>query len=474
MKICLLSPVSAKLRMRFGVLLALLVAHAAAAADTVPLPQVGANPAATAEKGGIPGASLANLLELLRKNNPDLAALRHDAQMATERIYPAGALADPIVERELEIDNPAANEQELLNSLLNGTAGNAAPVGPRGGSVKYRFLQEVPFWGKREFRRDRAAAEADQFRWRAEKLWTEMAARMKGAFAQYYRIERVEKLTREILELYADLERIAQNRYAAGLIGQQDVIRAQTEQTRTRTELVGIETERRNWQYRINSMLKRGSNEALAKPEAPRPVPSPERLAVMTLAERLKARSPALFIEDAGIAYADKTRDLTYRNRWPDVAVGATTIYAGSRFQLWGLYARVIIPLQLERRRSEEREAEEMVLAAQARRAAAENQLLADLSENLAQLEAAREIEKLARTSLVPQAELTYQAALRAYQSSKADFAVADGFQTSKVDFAALLEAQRQIRNAKLEQLKAEAETQVRLAEIERLVGEDL
>jgi cobalt-zinc-cadmium efflux system outer membrane protein len=37
-----------------------------------------------------------------------------------------------------------------------------------------------------------------------------------------------------------------------------------------------------------------------------------------------------------------------------------------------------------------------------------------------------------------------------------------------------LLEAQRQIRKARLEILKTQVEAQMRLAEIERIVGEDL
>jgi outer membrane protein TolC len=42
------------------------------------------------------------------------------------------------------------------------------------------------------------------------------------------------------------------------------------------------------------------------------------------------------------------------------------------------------------------------------------------------------------------------------------------------VDFATLLEAQQQIRKAKLNKIKAQAEAQIRLAEIEKLLGEDL
>ena len=62
---------------------------------------------------------------------------------------------------------------------------------------------------------------------------------------------------------------------------------------------------------------------------------------------------------------------------------------------------------------------------------------------------------------MLPQAELTSQSALASYE-------------TGKVDFATLLDAQRQIRQVKQNQIKARFEAQARLAEIERLIGEDL
>ena len=102
-----------------------------------------------------------------------------------------------------------------------------------------------------------------------------------------------------------------------------------------------------------------------------------------------------------------------------------------------------------------------MLEAANAKREAALLGVHGELAENLATLDAARRTETLAATSLLPQAELTFQSALA-------------GYENGKVDFATLLDAQRQILRAKQERLKAQAEAQMRLAEIERIVGEDL
>jgi len=61
----------------------------------------------------------------------------------------------------------------------------------------------------------------------------------------------------------------------------------------------------------------------------------------------------------------------------------------------------------------------------------------------------------------LPQSQLTFESALSAYQ---------DG----RVDFGTLLDAQRQIRKTRLDLLRVQLEQQMRLAEIERIVGEDL
>jgi len=102
-----------------------------------------------------------------------------------------------------------------------------------------------------------------------------------------------------------------------------------------------------------------------------------------------------------------------------------------------------------------------MLSAARARAEAAANQVLAELAENISGIESARRTETLTASSLLPQAELTFRAALA-------------GYENGKIDFATLLDAQRQILQARQGQLKAQAEAQVRLAEIERLLGEDL
>ena len=180
-----------------------------------------------------------------------------------------------------------------------------------------------------------------------------------------------------------------------------------------------------------------------------------------SLAERARVRNPLIAAELARLGAAQKNHELTLQNRYPDLQVGVVPTQMGTRITTWGLMFEMNIPLQQESRRGQEREAEAMVASARSRADALQHQLLGELAGKLASLDAARRSEALVKTQLLPQSELSLQSALAAYENGKAEFAM-------------LLEAQRQIRSARQELLKTQVEAQLRLAEIERILGEDL
>ena len=395
------------------------------------------------------GASLPGLLEYARKQSPELAAMRLEAEAVAERVQPAGALPDPVL------------RVELMN--INNYGNDASPslLPWRVGETRYTLMQMLPGWGKRDLRRDVAAAEAKAASARSDATWAELAMRIKTAYAEYYRAAGNERLTREVLDLMARLEQIAQARYAGGLAVQQDAIRAQLEQTAMRSELIALDSEKRQLRARLNALLARDGGAPLADPHALRVLPKLASTDAAALAERARASNPQLQAELARLAAAQKSRDLAFRNRNPDFQVGVLPTQMRSRITSWGLMLEMNIPLQQESRRSQEREAEAMVGAARWRSAALAQQLLGELAGNLAAFDAARRTEALVTSQLLPQSNLSLQSALAAYENGK-------------VDFATLLDAQRQIAKARQDLLKAQVEAQMRLAEIERILGEEL
>jgi outer membrane protein TolC len=375
--------------------------------------------------------------------------MQAEAAAAAQRVGPAGALPDPVL------------RVELMNINNYGTDASPSVLPWKVGETRYTLMQSLPLWGKRELKRDAATADVRQADARSEAAWAELAARIKMAYAEHYRSVGNESLTREVIELMSRLEQVAQARYAGGLAVQQDAIRAQLEQTAMRSELLSLEGEKSQIKARLNALLARDGSAPLADPQQLRPLPPLTPADALGLADRARRSNPLIAAELARLASAQKNRELTQRNRYPDLLVGLSPSQMGSRITTWGVMFEVNIPLQQDSRRSQEREGDAMVSAARARSEALTQQLFGELGMNLAGLDTARRTEQLVKAQLLPQSELSLKSALSAYENGKAEFAM-------------VLEAQRQIRKARQELLRAQVEAQLRLVDIERIVGEDL
>jgi outer membrane protein TolC len=384
------------------------------------------------------GRDLAGVLDYVQARHPELRAMGLEADAARERQSVAGALPDPMLQMELR-DIPI---QDPTLSPANA------------GSTRYSLRQMFPLGDKRGLRRGVAEAEVAAADARRAAAAAELWMKAKTAYAQYWFATESRRLTESLRTIVTDLEQVARARYGTGLVPQQDVIKAQTELTLMSSELVMLASERRQAAARLNTVLARPADAPLANRSRQR-VPA-------TLDCRLTQRAGCnqLRVQAAQINGADAAR-AGRANRWPDLTFGVATIQQGTRLTDYEVMLEVNIPWQRDVLRANESEAQAMKSAAQARREAAAAQLQSDLGQNWAALDALREQAAILRDTLLPQAELTFESALSAYQSGR-------------VDFGTLLDAQRQIRKARLDLLTVQLEQQMRLAEIERIVGEDL
>jgi outer membrane protein TolC len=398
------------------------------------------------------GATLDGLLQYAREHNPELRVERLEAAAAHERIVPAEALPDPMFQIEL---------MDFTNTM----SGRAASVLPgEVGTTRYRVTQGLPFWGKRALRGELATAEAS----REDTRWKSAAATLRGeirsAYTRYYQAAGQARILTDTLALAGALERLALARYGVGLVPQQDAIQAQSEITALKVELVEAARARRKAAAQLNALLPRAVDAPLAEPAGLPPVP-PELLAADSplgaVLARALADSPDLARERAGVTVAERTRAVTYRERYPDFAVGLTNNRPRSGTDDWDLMLEVNIPLQQAPRRAREREAEHGLEAAHARVAAAEARLAGRIGETLAAVDANRDKARLLRHTLLPQAEATLAAAHA-------------GYETGQVNFNTLIEAERQILRTRLALLDAEVETSLSATELEQLAGASL
>ena len=394
------------------------------------------------------GANVQELLQWADSHNPELAAMRYEIDAANERIVPAGALPDPTL------------RVEFMDFAGPGAPDGFNPLPGKGSGTKYTLMQSFPLWGKRDLRKEVATAEVEQVKGRRQGTVAEIHARIKSAYAQYYQTVGLKKLNEDILSLLGDLEAVTQVRYASGLVPQQDVIRAQVEKTTLRSEIINLETEQQQANARLNTALARPQGAPLSTMPELRHV-SPEKLDRTALQEKVARTNPLLATQSAQIATADANRRLVEKNRYPDVTLGIAPTQRGGSIDSWEAMVEVNIPIRFDTRRAQESEAGAMLAAAKERQQAIANQVTGELQENLAAFEAAENQERLITDTLLPQAELTFRSALA-------------GYEAGKVDFTTLLDAQRAIKRARQDILKARVEQELRISEIEKMVGEEL
>ena len=394
------------------------------------------------------GANVQELLQWADTHNPELSAMRYEIEAANERIVPAGALPDP-----------------TLRATFMDFAGPGAPDGfnplpGKGSGTQYRLGQTFPWWGKRDLRKEVATEELEQVKGRRQASVAEIHAKIKSAYAQYYQTFGLKKLNEEILRLLGDLEAVSRVRYAGGLAPQQDVIRAQVEKTTLHSEIINLDAEQQQARARLNAVLGRAQTAPISTSPELRRI-SPDKLNPSILQEQVLRTNPMLATQSAQVSAADANRRLVEKNRYPDVTLMIAPTQRGGSIDSWEAMVEINIPIRFESRHAQESEASAMLGAAKERQQSIANNVMGELQETIAAYEAAVNQERLIADTLLPQAELTFRSALA-------------GYENGKVDFATLLDAQRAIRLARQGQIKARVEQEVRLAEIERMIGEEL
>lgn len=348
---------------------------------------------------------------------------------------------------------------ELTDITNQGTNKPPGLLPSKVGGTRYLLMQSLPWFGKLDLQSGIAKAQVAGARGQTAATWADLAGKIKSAYAMHYYLSVSIRLTRETLDLTSRLEKIAQTRYANGLGTQQEVIRAQIEKTDLQTMLIDLGNEQHHAHVILNGLLSRPADAELTAPLQLRPLPAAAQMP--SLEDRLRAHNPQLQVARASINEAAMSRDLSYKNRYPGFTLGVAPTQSGSSVKSWDLMVEFNIPLQQESRRSQEHEAQAKLAASTAREASLLNQMLSELSISVSGLEAARSTDGIIATSLLPQAELNFQSAM-------------SGYTTGKVDFSTLLDTQRQILKARSQRIKAQYEAQLRLAEIERLIGEEL
>jgi outer membrane protein TolC len=377
----------------------------------------------------IPGATVDDLLARVLRFNPEVAAAALDREAAVAKIYPAGALDDPMVN--------LSRDQGFRQWLFTAS-------------------QDFPLWGKRDLRRGVAEADAAASAGREGSVIAELEEQTKVVFSQYYQADQAVRITREIASILRTIAGTVRANYAQGLGSQSDAIRAELERIRLEPRLSALERDEEAAKAKINALISRPADAELAPPRELPKLPPAALLKLDALMAHARSSNPVLATARSEITAAEGERRLVDKSWYPDVTVtlGANDLADIGPRVTAGVGIKV--PLQWGVRDAQAREATAKKGAAQLRLEAANLKIESELQSALASLARAQHTSDLLEHGLGQQSEAAYRSALASYQQGRGDL-------------TSVFDAARQRLEVRIETLQVGTEAQTAFAAIERL-----
>src|SRR6266404_9118576 len=383
------------------------------------------------------------IAEALR-NNPQVRAMQAKWEAAQER---------PVQQRTLP------------NPVLAIKGGNAVDnfSFPRTQETRVGVEQTFPWFGKLDLRGKVAEKDAAIVHHEHEAMELEVVASVKEAYFNLYAVQLSMSITRAEEDVLNQMETIAESRYATGAASQQDVLKAQTETTMLKQQLLDLEQQETTAKAKLNLLLDRPADSPLGLAVSP-PVPDAETDTGRLFEQAEKAR-PEIRRAQMDIERSEAQRNLMKKEFFPDYRLGVEyghmeggyTDFSGSE-NLVIFTIGFDLPIWRTKYRAGVREAEKMVESSQDALEAAEKQISYDVQDaHFKSLTAKRTVD-LYKNSLIPQAEARFKASEAAYR-------------TGQVSFLELLESERFLLNARVMEAMAEGNLGVQLARQERAIG---
>ncbi|MBI5598612.1 MAG: TolC family protein [Deltaproteobacteria bacterium] len=390
--------------------------------------------------------SLKALIEEARANNPELRALEQKAKAVEARATAEGAFDDPTLKVELE-DLPR-------DRPLNISPGNAM-------MTRYTLSQMFPFPGKLSLKEKIALKEAVMAKAAFRGRELEVTNLVKDAYFDYAYMNESLEAIKAIKELLSIMSAAAGTRYSTGGVSQQDVIKVNAETVMLENDIITIEARKEVGAARLKNLLGRAQDSALFDSAAPDALPK-KRIEFKT-EEILKSaleKNPGIKMAEAEVEAGELGTRLAGKNYYPDFMVGVAPVERDGRFDTFDFMLQMNIPIWGGKYRGLFAEAEANSHAMRARLLAEKNMKLFEVKEAALMVEAAGRMMSLYETGLLPTAEISFESALKNYQSGR-------------IDLIMLLDTQRELKKTKLGYLGAVVEYRKTVASLERLVGAD-
>jgi len=380
------------------------------------------------------------------KQNPEIEAARHRWRAAQERAPQARALDDP--EFKIELFN-------YPNRLYPDASANTI----------FGLSQRFPYPGKLGLKESLAVKEADMAASLLRAKEREVAAQVKSAYYEVFLAHKAIEVHHRQVAFLKEFFEIANARFRAGKGAQVDVLKSAVERSKLENELPVLEQQRETAKAKLNVLLNRAPQSPLGEltepigPAEPGKRPALEELQQMAVQSR-----PELRAVDLEIARSRTATALAQKQYYPDFNVMVERYQNFGARDGFGGMVTMTLPFSFWTKPKYDagvREAAANQDTAKAAYEALKNQVLFEVKDLLAKIEAAEKMVTLYRTTVIPQAQQTMESARASYQAGK-------------TEFLALLDAQRAIKDFQLDYYRSLTTFEQRRAELERAVGREL
>jgi cobalt-zinc-cadmium efflux system outer membrane protein len=383
-------------------------------------------------------------------DNPSLDAMRERIRMRENAAIKAGALDDPKLRvgvNSVPVRSPDFRTEDMTTKEIG-------------------ISQMFPWPGMRKTRTDMVLREKEETEFVLEEMRSMLRSEIKMTYAELASVRKQIEAVRRSQDVLKDVVGVAQEIYAVGKGSQPDVLRGQVEFGRMREMRIGLENRESVLSVRLNTL-------AALPPD--RPVPPLEDLPEIAvsrgqkeLAEIYEAERPARKAAQARVHRGESSIRMANLAGKPEFEVSASYMQRDAmpdgtkRSDMFSSMVMMTLPIW----RKEKIEPGIREMEAEKRMAGRE---LANLDldtsnsigRSLATMKSRREAAILYRTTLIPQAEQSFQATSESYR-------------VGKTDFPMLMDSLMAVLNFRKEYLGMVGELHMTKARLEAAVGREL
>ncbi len=375
-------------------------------------------------------SSLSNYLAFAMLNEPKVEAAYYDWAASVERITQARSLPDPQLTFQMDIQN-------IVTSIMPG------------------FMAFIPWPDKLRVGAEIASADSRSKYFTFQATVLASAFEVKRTYYQlYFLVEKV-RVNQNTLDLLNGLEKLARAQNEVGKATLQDVLRAQIEQDRLRTEIANLEDSRHSLLAQFKAALGLGPNDPT--PPTPRQFEStPLDLSADKLLETALAQNTRLKAMEADVRAAEASLILAQKGRRPDFSLG---LMADVKMNptLYRPLGTISLPIWRDKIASQIAEAQANKHSAEARLTDEQIALAVDFAERSYLYRETTRNLALLNDQLLPKARQSLEVAR-------------SGYLAGQIDFFNLTDTERTLLGFELDKVEAATQREVVLAGLSLII----